>query len=81
MTDVPEHTWMMATLLKHAGIDFMMIGCNGASAPLKVPLLYWWQGPDGSRVLTFYSPRIRHPARPAQGLALSHLAGLPAHRR
>ena len=56
MTDVPEHTWMMATLLKHAGIDFMMIGCNGASAPLKVPWLYWWQGPDGSRVLTFYSP-------------------------
>jgi alpha-mannosidase len=56
MTDVPEHTWMMATLLKHAGIDFMMIGCNGASAPLHVPLLYWWQGPDGSRVLTFYSP-------------------------
>jgi len=57
MTDVPEHTWMMATMLKHAGIDFMMIGCNGGSAPLKVPLLYWWQGPDGSRVLTFYSPQ------------------------
>ncbi len=57
MTDVPEHTWMMATFLKHARIDFMMIGCNGASAPLKVPLLYWWQGPDGSRVLTFYSPQ------------------------
>jgi hypothetical protein len=57
MTDVPEHTWMMVTLLKHAGIDFMMIGCNGASAPLKVPWLYWWQGPDGSRVLTFYSPQ------------------------
>ena len=56
MTDVAEHTWMMATLLKHAGIDFMMIGCNDGSAPLKVPWLYWWQGPDGSRVLTFYSP-------------------------
>ncbi len=56
MTDVPEHTWMLATILKHAGIDFMMIGCNGASASLKVPLLYWWQGPDGSRVLTLYSP-------------------------
>ena len=56
MTDVPEHTWMMATLLQHAGIDFMMIGCNGVSAPLKVPWLYWWQGPGGSRVLTFYSP-------------------------
>jgi hypothetical protein len=57
MTDVPEHTWMMATLLKHAGIDFMMIGCNGACTPLRVPLLYWWQGPDGSRVLTMYSPK------------------------
>jgi len=57
MTDVPEHTWMMATLLKHAGIDFMMIGCNGASAPLKVPWLFWWQGPDGSPTLTFYSPQ------------------------
>ncbi len=56
MTDVPEHTWMMATLLKHAGIEFMMIGCNGGSAPLRVPSLYWWEGPDGSRVLTFYSP-------------------------
>ena len=57
MTDVPEHTWMMATMLKHAGIDFMMIGCNGASGCLRVPLLYWWQGPDGSRLLTFYSPQ------------------------
>jgi hypothetical protein len=56
MTDVPEHTWMMATMLKHAGIDFMMIGCNGASGCLRVPLLYRWQGPDGSRLLTFYSP-------------------------
>jgi hypothetical protein len=56
MTDVPEHTWMLATLLKHAGIDFMMIGCNGSSGSLKVPWLYWWQGPDGSRVLTMYSP-------------------------
>jgi len=66
MTDVPEHTWMMATMLKHAGIDFMMIGCNGGSAPLKVPLLYWWQGPDGSRVLTFYSPQYGTELAPPQ---------------
>lgn len=26
MTDVPEHTWMLATLLRHAGIRFMHIG-------------------------------------------------------
>jgi hypothetical protein len=67
MTDVPEHTWMMATLLKQAGIDFMMIGCNGGSTPLKVPWLYWWEGPDGSRVLTFYSPEYGTELAPPPG--------------
>lgn len=56
MTDVPEHTWMLATLLHHAGVQFMMMGCNGRSGPLRVPMLFWWEGPDGSRVLTLYSP-------------------------
>ncbi len=56
MTDVPEHTWMLATLLRHAGVQFMHIGCNGWSAPLRVPPLFWWEGPDGSRTLTMYSP-------------------------
>ena len=57
MTDVPEHTWMLATLLHHAGVDFMVIGCNGRSGPLRVPPLFWWEGPDGSRVLTMYSTK------------------------
>ena len=56
MTDVPEHAAMMATLLKHAGVIFMHIGCNGMSGAPQVPPLYWWEGPDGSRVLTMYSP-------------------------
>jgi len=55
MTDVPEHTWMLSTLLRHAGVRFMHIGCNGWSAPLRVPSLFWWEGPDGSRTLTMYS--------------------------
>lgn len=55
MTDVPEHTWVMPTLLKHAGVDFFQIGCNGGSAAMHVPLLFWWEGPDGSRLLTCYS--------------------------
>ena len=52
MTDVPCHSWAMPTLLKHAGIEFFHIGCNDASMPPSVPLLFWWEGPDGSRVLT-----------------------------
>jgi hypothetical protein len=55
MTDVPEHTWMLATLLHHAGVQFMVIGCNGRSGVLRVPPLFWWEGPDGLRVLTMYS--------------------------
>lgn len=57
MTDVPEHTWVLPTLLKHAGVNFMQIGCNGGSKPMQVPLLFWWEGPDGSRLLTSYSPQ------------------------
>ena len=55
MTDVPEHTWALETMLKHAGIDFLQIGCNGGSMPMQVPLLFWWEGPDGSKLLTCYS--------------------------
>lgn len=55
MTDVPSHSWILPTLLRHAGIEFLHLGCNGMSAPAKVPLLFWWEGPDGSRLLTMYS--------------------------
>ncbi len=54
MTDVPSHSWVMPTLLRHAGVEFLHIGCNSASASPEVPRLFWWEGPDGSRVLTFY---------------------------
>jgi len=56
MTDVPEHIRTLPTLLAHAGVQFMEIGCNTISGPAELPSLFWWQGPDGSRVLTMYSP-------------------------
>ena len=54
MTDVPCHTWIMPTLLRHAGVDFLHLGCNAGSSSPEVPLLFWWEGPDGSRLLTMY---------------------------
>ncbi len=78
MTDVPEHTRVLATILKHAGISFMHIGCNGMSASPRVPPLYWWEGPDGSRVLVLYSPNYGTGLFPPKGwphktwLALLH---------
>jgi alpha-mannosidase len=56
MTDVPSHSWVMPTLLAHAGAKFLHIGCNGTSAFMRVPRLFWWEGPDGSRVLCNYVP-------------------------
>ena len=55
MTDVPEHSWILPTILANAGVRFLHLGCNAASQSPEVPDLFWWEGPDGSRVLTMYS--------------------------
>lgn len=55
MTDVPGHTLILPTLLAKAGVKFLHLGCNPASTPPDVPLMFWWEGLDGSRVLTFYN--------------------------
>jgi hypothetical protein len=55
MTDVPSHSWILPTLLHHAGVDFLHLGCNAASSSPRVPRLFWWEGPDGSRLLTMYT--------------------------
>ena len=54
MTDVPCHSWILPTLLRQAGVDFLHLGCNAASRSPEVPMLFWWEGPDGSRLLTMY---------------------------
>ncbi|MBI9060714.1 MAG: hypothetical protein JEZ14_01915 [Marinilabiliaceae bacterium] len=54
LTDVPSHSRILPTVLKNAGIDFLHLGCNPGSVSPDVPNLFWWQGPDGKRLLTFY---------------------------
>ncbi len=53
-TDVPSHSWILPTVLNNAGIKFLHLGCNAASMSPDVPLLFWWEGPDKSRVMTMY---------------------------
>ncbi|WP_316836895.1 glycoside hydrolase family 38 C-terminal domain-containing protein [Pedobacter nutrimenti] len=53
-SDVPSHSWIMPTMLSNAGIKFLHIGCNPASRSPEVPLLFWWEGPDKSKLMTFY---------------------------
>ena len=37
------------------GVKFLQIGCNDTSAYVRVPPLFWWEGPDGSRILCNYT--------------------------
>jgi hypothetical protein len=55
MTDVAAHMWLLPTVLVRAGVEFLHLGCNAASTSPEVPTLFWWEGPDGSRLLTMYS--------------------------
>ena len=55
MTDVPSHSWVLPTLLHHAGIKFLQLGCNPASQYPRFPELFWWEGPDGSKILCHYT--------------------------
>lgn len=54
LTDVPSHSWSLPTILSNAGIRFLHIGCNPASQSPDLPLLFWWEGPDKSRLMTMY---------------------------
>ncbi|TDW95912.1 hypothetical protein [Dinghuibacter silviterrae] len=69
-TDVPSHSWILPTLLTNAGVRFLHIGCNYSSGPPEVPLLFWWEGPDGSRLMTMYYA-------PAYGTQLLPTVGWP----
>ncbi|MCU7552544.1 hypothetical protein OCK74_25725 [Chitinophagaceae bacterium LB-8] len=64
MTDVPSHSWIMPTLLKHAGIQFLQLGCNPASQYPRFPELFWWEGADGSRILCNYTADYGSSIRP-----------------
>ena len=69
MTDVACHTWLLPTLLKHAGVDFFHLGSGSYCATPEVPLLAVHVG---------YHPS--HAAPPAGKLPPSQ-AGLELSRR
>jgi alpha-mannosidase len=67
MTDVPSYSKFTPTLLKNAGVKFLHLGCNPASPPPELPLMFWWEGPDGSRLLTMYSALYGNGLLPPEG--------------
>jgi hypothetical protein len=53
MTDVPGHTAAIIPLLQKAGVKFLHIGVNNASAVPNVPSAFVWRY-NGSEILTVY---------------------------
>lgn len=55
MTDVPGHTIGLVPFLSRAGLDYLHLGVNGASAVPEVPEFFVWRAPDGSEVVVNYA--------------------------
>src|SRR5262249_32483756 len=61
ITDVPSYTWSYASILAAAGIPYFLAGSNNDRAPVLLqgrlnqnsPM--YWEGPDGKKVLFWYS--------------------------
>jgi alpha-mannosidase len=66
MTDVPSHSWILPTLLYHAGIKFLQLGCNPASQYPRFPELFWWEGADGSKILCNYTALYGSDIKPTE---------------
>ncbi len=61
ITDVPSYSWSYASVLAAAGIKYLLSGSDNVRAPvllqghLNENSPFWWQGPDGQKVLFWYS--------------------------
>jgi hypothetical protein len=61
ITDVPSYSWSIPSTLAASGIRYFVAGGNQTRGPLLVhgqwnrKSPFWWEGPDGARVLTWYS--------------------------
>ncbi len=61
ITDVPSYSWSYASILASAGVPYLAGGSNNYRAPvllqgrLNESSPTWWVGPDGKKVLLWYS--------------------------
>jgi alpha-mannosidase len=61
ITDVPSYTWSYASILAAAGLKYFIAASDNYRGPILVlghlneRTPFWWQGPDGSKILMWYS--------------------------
>lgn len=73
------YNWQLPQIYKKSGVDYFVTQKMGWNETNHLPLnLFWWQSPDGSKVLTYfphgYSSRDLSPARLSKDLQKSRLA-------
>ena len=66
ITDVPSQSWSYASVLAAAGLKYFASGSNPDRGPivmlsdLEARSPYWWEGPDGGKILMWYSNSYGH---------------------
>ena len=74
ITDVPSYTWSYASILARAGLKYFVAASDNDNGPILVHSQlnerspFWWEGPDGARILMWYSRSY---------LQVAYLFGLP----
>lgn len=72
ITDVPTQAWSVPSTLAAAGIRYYATGINTTRAYTFTQLMtghpYWWEGPDGSRLLAYFAPGYAHATGPLSSL-------------
>ena len=64
-SDVPTQVWTLPTVLAGAGIKYFSAGLNltrGDSFNQLFNKPFYWQGPDGAKVLAWFAPGYAHAA-------------------
>ena len=80
ITDVPSYSWSIPSTLAASGIRYFVAAGNQTRGPLLVhggwnkQSPFWWEGPDGARVLAWYSYHY-HQLRTVFGLPPALEAG------
>jgi alpha-mannosidase len=75
LTDVPSHVASMPTILAGSGVEFLTIGANPDRSEFwrfgaeRAHNPFWWEGPDGQRVLTLAHRHYAHAT--STGLTIS----------
>ncbi|HWT02488.1 MAG TPA: polysaccharide lyase family protein [Pyrinomonadaceae bacterium] len=73
ITDVPSYSWSYASIIAASGLKYYAAAANADRGPtlmlgdLHRRSPFWWEGPDGSRVLMWYA-RHYHQIRSEFGL-------------